>query len=350
MSEKIKLSLIVRYLSGECTEVEKKLVQNRMQKDGALRNSISEMQKVWNVREKPLFQEDTDIAWQRMKSRIEFPPREEKEKVSERFSWRFTWPREFPSYAFPAKRLLRFAVVFLVICGSFLIFKNFLKSTKAPQDRYKVVTVDNGHRIDMNLNDGTHIILDAGSELKYPTEFRDARDVYLKGEAYFEVTYDPKRPFRVHANHALIRVLGTKFNIRAWNENPTVFVTVTKGKVALSRSDGTNQKTVVISKGHYSSLTQKGLPSTPIQVDVGQHLGWMNNEIDFQDASVKEVLAQLERWYEFQFDIIDNSLLEQRITVHIRKTNITDVLELISILTDTNITKEGRMIKIRSKN
>ena len=182
----------------------------------------------------------------------------------------------------------------------------------------------------MVLSDGTRITLDAGSKLKCPDIFKDTRDVYLTGEAYFEVAHDQNRPFRVHANHALVQVLGTKFNVRAWNENPAVSVAVVEGKVSLGHVGKTKSNQAIIPKGYYSLLPDQGLPSTPTQVDIKQYLGWMHNEIRFRDVTVRETLAQLERWYNLEFVVNDESILKQRITVHIQQTNIDDLLELIS--------------------
>jgi transmembrane sensor len=144
-------------------------------------------------------------------------------------------------------------------------------------------------------------------------------------------------------------VLGTKFNIRAWQENSNVAVTVTEGSVNLCHRADKHQRGVVIPKGYFSSLQEKGDPSTPIPVPIEAQLGWMHNEIHFKDASVGEVLAQLNRWYDFTYELADPSLLKKRMTVHIRMTNIDDVLELISIVTNSKISKTGKVIKIVSK-
>ena len=349
MSEKNKFYIFARYLSGECTVEQEKMVREWMQRDQILKQTMKILQKVWNVKGEHIPQEDINIAWQRMKSQIELKS-QEKKKWYEKFTKRITWYQIFSFHILSIRRGFQFATVFiLILCGSLILFHNYQNSIQAPQVSYQMISVEKGHKMNIDLNDGTHITLDAGSELKYPTEFKGTREVYLKGEAYFEVAHDKKRPFHVHANHALIRVLGTKFNIRAWKENPTVGVTVSEGKVALSPQDEITQSTVFISKGYHSTLAQKGLPSTPVKVNVDRFPGWISNEIHFQDANVKEVLAQLERWYDYKFENVDTSVLEHRITVNIRKTNIDNVLELISVITDTEITKNGKNIKIELK-
>jgi ferric-dicitrate binding protein FerR (iron transport regulator) len=344
MSEKDQRTLIVRYLSGECSEAEAQRLHSLMQEDRQLRELVLAMQKVWNVTPLPHDQVDLDGAWQQLYSRMRSAEAKKKQAAVRpaKHSWFMPWPAL-------VRRSLQFALVLLFINGAFFIYDSTREKSVVQQASFRTVRVENGQRLDINLPDGSHIKLDAGSELRFPAEFTDAREVFLTGEAYFEVTHDAERPFKVHANHAMIRVLGTKFNIRAWQENPVVAVTVSEGSVALNNSYRQNENSVIIRKGYYSSLAEAGLPSTPAPVDVAANLGWMHNEIHFKDASVNEVLAQLKRWYDFTFDIEDPAILEHRITVHIRMTNIEDVLELISILTDCKISKDGKAIKMTAK-
>ncbi|HPN34591.1 MAG TPA: FecR domain-containing protein [bacterium] len=342
MEEKDRLKLVVRYLSGECDDEEKKTIYQSIQTD----RQLCQLLKALQVKENIVFTEDIDIAWQRVKNGME--------KVSAEKRFRFAglaFGELFsrPWRAVTVRRTLQFASIFLVLSVAAWSFKFFRHHLIAPQPDYQVITVENGQRTHLNLSDGTHIVLDAGSTLRYPQRFYNLREVFLQGEAYFEVAHNQHKPFCVHANHATIRVLGTRFNVRAWKENPAVAVTVAEGRVALSSSNEAAQKAVVIPKGYFSSLTEEGTPTTPVAVDVESHLRWRYNEIRFKDASVEEVMAQLQRWYDYQFDVDDRSVLKQRMTVHIQMTNIDDVLELISILTDTKITKDGKTIKIRAK-
>jgi len=336
------LKLVVRYLSGECSEKEKKLIYQSMQTDPLFCRLIKALQ----VKEEIVFAEDVELAWQRVKRGMEKASAEKKARSVGVSSF---WPFLRACPAVPVRRTLQFASVFLVLAVAVWSFKLLHHRLIAPQADYQVVAVENGQRTHLNLPDGTHIVLDAGSRLEYPLRFSHSREVFLYGEAYFEVTHHQNKPFCVHANHATIRVLGTRFNVRAWKENPAVAVTVSEGRVALSSLDESAQKTVIIPKGYYSSLTEEGLPTTPIPVDVESNLRWRYNEIRFKDASVGEVMAQLQRWYDYQFDVDDISILKQRMTVHIQMTNIDDVLELMSILTDTKITKDGKTIKVRAK-
>lgn len=342
MTDKHQDVLIARYLSGEATPEEIKQIQDLLQKDDSFRQSLQAMTEVWQVQENISIPVDAHEAWQNLKAHINL--QEQKQKRPNRaFRPSFRLP------LFPGKRLVQWAMGLLLICASYFTYQHIQSNTGTLMEPYQTVTVDYGRRLDLTLADGSHVVLDAGSELRYPTEPGACRDVYLKGEAFFEVTHDAHRPFRVFAQHAAVRVLGTKFNVRAWSENPTVAVTVSEGTVTLCSKDMVNAQTVVIPKGYSSSLADKGLPTTPTPTEAESSLNWMHNEIKFKDASVREVLAQLERWYDLKFNVVDPSILEQRITVHIRMTRIEDILELVSILTDTRTSKNDNVVTIRSK-
>ena len=109
------------------------------------------------------------------------------------------------------------------------------------------VIIKNKELKEITLSDGTKVKLDAGSSIKFPDKFEDdKREVFLNGEAYFKVTSDLQTPFIVHTNQAEITVLGTKFNVRAWDQTHKVAVVVVDGKVSLRPEGVNNNKSVVI--------------------------------------------------------------------------------------------------------
>ncbi|MBD3287811.1 DUF4974 domain-containing protein [candidate division KSB1 bacterium] len=348
-----KWKIITRFLSNECTDEERKQVSEWMAKDPELRKTIADLKQVWNIKETPIPADSLDRVWHSIRNQIEFDPVDTPRKEQPDYSKIIHWSKRYYGYV---TKVYKYAAVFLlIILSSYFLSHGFTKFPwdsspfTAKQEQYKTLTVENGQRIKITLSDGTRISLDSGSELKYPPTFGESRKVYLSGEAFFDVVHDPDRPFQVIANHARIQVLGTKFNIRAWQENPTVSVVVADGKVSLRQKDVEDKKTVIIRRGNKSELPRGKEPSMPVTVEVDQYLGWMKNEIRFKNASVNEVLAQLQRWYDFKYQVHDSLVLNQRVSVHIKKTNVDDVLQLISIITNTDIKKHGEKISIRQK-
>lgn len=328
MSKKI-LRRIARYLD------DKKRTQQDLptKKDLKFDKELEQIKSIWHHNYKSIDPTPVDQMWHAFKHKVR---QEEATRPS-----RSRKPSYCPAIA------LRFAIVTLLIVLPVIYFVS-----NNVQDTGKIsftdIQVPMGQRKTLRLNDGTKVILDAGSYLSYPEKFTEDRTVHLTGEAFFQVKHDQQKPFKVVANHALVKVLGTKFNVRAWQDNPTVSVAVIEGKVSLGRSEK-NVEQSILTKGYYSSLSKNGSPEEPIRVNVQQYLGWMHNEIHFHDATVKEVLSQLKRWYDFNIQIDDHAMLEERVNVHLLRTNVDDVLDIIAEITDTRVERNSNIIKITSK-
>ena len=341
---------ILRCLSGKCDRKETLQVQEQIENnlDFARRKRLLTL--LGRVEKKPLPKIDMDVQWAKMTERMK--------EVEARSTSKVRAPKwKLRPFALPdpltVRVALRYAFVLVLIAGGAAFFwrdRVFFNSTQVVEQMdYQTVKVEHGQRLNIELSDGTTIIADAGSEIRYPTSFSNRRDIYFRGEAYFKVAHDSVSPFYVHVNHALVSVLGTKFDVRAWDENPTVAVFVSEGKVSLSQARGEQQKSVILMKNEMSLLAPDSEPTEPQPINAQDRLGWMKNEIKFDNASVEEVLAQLQRWYDYEFVIQDSSILKDRLAVHILQTNVDDVLQVISLLTNTKIKKESNRIRLVPK-
>jgi len=250
-------------------------------------------------------------------------------------------------------KIIRYAAVFLLITGlpyvSYKIYNSY--NNQESVQKFRIIKVGHNERFSIVLSDGSRIKMDAGSVLKIPEDFKNKnRNVYLKGEAYFHVAHDTEHPFRVFAKNAKVRVIGTEFNIRAWDESPGVTVTVRKGVVALSSNKDKDSPKVFITKGKQSILHKNNYPTEPVSVNVDEYTSWKNNELHFKGATLREVLSQLERWYDYNFVVADSLLYKTHLTYHIKKTNVNNFLQSISIITNTNVVKNGQTIRLINKN
>ena len=110
-----------------------------------------------------------------------------------------------------------------------------------------------------------------------------------------------------------------------------------------------SREEVVLSKGQSSTLPENGPPSQPRPVDVQQHLAWMQSEWIFEDVPLDEVLHQLERWYDLDFALADSSMATERVTIHLQKQSIDDVLELIAALVDLRYERTDNSVHFKRK-
>ncbi|UYQ94814.1 FecR domain-containing protein [Chitinophaga horti] len=162
----------------------------------------------------------------------------------------------------------------------------------AGENVYNTLATPRGGQFSITLPDGSRVWLNAASSLTYPIAFGNTRKVTVTGEAYFEIAADAQRPFTVAvAGKQDIQVLGTSFNVNAYTDEPAITTTLLQGAV---RVTGAGQN-VQLQPGE-QVLQQQQL--TVKQVNTAQAIAWKNGLFNFEDADVKGVLRQLERWYD----------------------------------------------------
>lgn len=339
----LRRKTLVRYLLNECDQKDKKKVTQQIQKDPVFHRELSKFQKILTIKSQNLDITDPETKWKEISRDIDKLSSEEAKP--DNAENRFTHVSLHHHSSRPIF-FLRLAAMLLISAVLGYFAKTYIADNWQTQSGidYKVIKVGYGERYKVSLHDGTTIFLDSGSELKYPTEFTAKRDVFLKGEAYFEVAPDRNRPFQVHAGPALVHVLGTKFNVRYWEKSDQVIVTVREGRVAFNTDSEAYEKRIVLNQAQQASMGIDGSTRHPQSVDPEKYLGWMHNEIHFDNATVAEVLDQLERWYNYEFSVKDSSIENQNLTVHIQKTTVNDVIELIGIITKTDVIRDGRNI------
>ena len=160
---------------------------------------------------------------------------------------------------------------------------------------YNTMTTPRARQYNLELSDGTKVWLNASSSLTFPTSFAsNERKVILTGEAYFEVAKDKKRPFRVSVNEMQVNVLGTHFNINAYDDEATINTTLLEGSVLLSEK---SQK-VLLKPGQQAQKQKKGTIVVNNKVNIDEVMGWKNGVFYFENAGIQTVLREISRWYD----------------------------------------------------
>jgi ferric-dicitrate binding protein FerR (iron transport regulator) len=223
-------ALLARYLSGECTEEEKAEVESAIASDPEKRRLTRFMRSLWDTPEPPARPSDVDRLWDELAGKTWMAAG----SGAVQDPGRRGIGRRLAEWLQPQPKLARYcaASAALLIVSS-LAYHGFQETGIYPSSRparLSTLAVESSASDELTLSDGTRIRLDAGSTLRYPESFRgDGRSVFLSGEGYFEVAPDADRPFRVHLDRAVVEVLGTRFNIRAWETEQRVTVAWRKG-------------------------------------------------------------------------------------------------------------------------
>lgn len=197
------------------------------------------------------------------------------------------------------------------------------------------------------LNDGTKVWMNSGSELVFPTRFRgDRREVKLKGEAYFEVVSDKQKPFYVQTEEATVRVLGTAFNVLAYREDGRVEVALLRGKVSFD----VKEEEYLLEPGEIATWEQKTGSTTVREGNVQAIVDWTSGRFNFEDISLVELAAKLERWYGVKFVFGDEASKALRFSGAVTKYRPLDyVLDIISKTTSVHFKSSGEQILIYSE-
>nr|WP_260180788.1 FecR family protein [Mucilaginibacter lappiensis] len=160
---------------------------------------------------------------------------------------------------------------------------------------WNTISTPRGGQYQVILPDGTKVWLNAASSLKFPTAFAgNNRNVELMGEAYFEVAKSTSRPFTVKVGHMQVKVLGTHFNIMAYQDEPAIKTTLLEGAVQLH--DGNSNS--LLKPGQQGIV--KGDNIQIAEVDVAQTIAWKNGFFEFKRASIYDIMKQISRWYDVE--------------------------------------------------
>ena len=210
---------------------------------------------------------------------------------------------------------------------------------------YNTIKVPYGKNFELKLSDGTAVHLNAGTSLKYPVRFINGenRQVFLNGEAYFDVTKDAKHPFIVGANDMNIKVLGTKFNMTSYKEDAKTYTVLVEGSVAASNKLVANDE-VLLKPGNRAFFENKHLKTE--LVDVRKYIAWVSGQLMFIDDSFGVITNKLERKY--NVDIVNNydELNDIMITATFKEENIEQVLKTFQTYKAFNYTINNRVITI----
>lgn len=192
---------------------------------------------------------------------------------------------------------------------------------------YNIIKTPVGGQYQVVLPDGTTVWLNAASSLRYPTAFKGTeRVVELSGEGYFEVAQNAAMPFTVKVNDAEVKVLGTHFNIMAYNDEPALRTTLLEGSVKLTRGTAAS----LLKPGQQGVIgADGGIKVQP--VDVAQVVAWKNGYFDFNRSNIRDIMHQLSRWYDI--DVIYNgSIPEDEYVGKIsRNTKLSEVLRILQL-------------------
>lgn len=216
-----------------------------------------------------------------------------------------------------------------------------IENTAASGAGYNTIETPVGGQFQLHLPDGTKVWLNASSSLKYPVNFlAKERKVELRGEGYFEVEPDKKRPFKVLSQSQIVEVLGTHFNINTYSDEPSVKTTLVEGSVKIS----SNHISKILKPGEQSSINLSDMKISTVDVD--QAVAWHNGDFAFEGTELKAIMRQVSRWYDVEV-VYDGNIGEVKFGGSIsRSKNISEVLKVLEMTEGVSFRLEGRRVLV----
>lgn len=288
--------LIAKSLSGELSEEEQREFNQLLENNFTLKCEYDLLKKAWGT----------------SNNQVVF-----KEKQSKTINWRFVGG---------------IAASFLVLVMTTLLIN------KNDKEQEQLITYQTGigETKEIILEDNSKVILNAMSKLSVPEKFKEtSREIYLEGEAFFEVTKNKHQPFRVATATVNVEVLGTVFNVRSYPESTNDQVYLSSGKVALTNE--AYQHEMSPNQLYNFNKNQK---SNLIKIQPkGYEIDWLSGDINFNSSPITEVIKRIKRNYNIQVDI-KGVTSEDIITASFnKKQSAEEILQLIGIITDKNLIK-----------
>ena len=210
-----------------------------------------------------------------------------------------------------------------------------------------------GQKSVLFLDDGTKVWLNAASKISYAKDFEDqeTRDVYLEGEAFFDVAHDKEKPFVVHTTSLKIKVLGTSFNVKSYSEEKTIETTLVQGKVRIEQSgvQGNHIGDIEL-KPNQRAVFDKQSNVIKVKEVVAENSGsWKVERMVFDGVSIDNVILQMERWFNVRIHVENKGDLDCKLTASIEEESLEEVLKLIEATHDIHYRIEGRDVYLEGR-
>jgi ferric-dicitrate binding protein FerR (iron transport regulator) len=218
-----------------------------------------------------------------------------------------------------------------------------LSSSETPV--YHELRTPRGGKYGIVLPDGSEVLLNAGTTLRYPTAFNgDKREVFLDGEAYLQVEKDEK-PFIVNSGDLLIRVLGTTFNVEAYQDESIQRTTLIEGKVRVIASGALTDEILLPNEQAVLNLEDQSFGKR--SVIVRQFTSWINGKFEFENDNLETVMKKLSRWYDFDYQFKDPQAKNYHFSARIDdKQDISTILDMLEMTTSVKFEIRDKTILI----
>ncbi|WP_210517918.1 FecR family protein [Hymenobacter terricola] len=323
-------SLITRYLARQTSSDENERLATWVAQSPDHERTFEQLKAIWQASQTPAVPAETAAALRNVKARLALPvPAPAPPPTPPIRRWRMARPYQLAALAL---------VLLSGLCGAY-----FFRKPASPQ-AYQVRQTRAGEQQLIHLADGSLVTLAPKSRLRYPTKFSEtSREVYLEGEAFFEVSKNPHRPFRVHSGTWVTQVLGTKFNVSAFRGAGQTAVSLVEGQVRVTDE----HEQYLLAPGQ-QLLADRATGRIYRQAfNPTKVTGWRGNKLVFQNEKLADVAAQIERLYGVKLVFADPATAEVRLWATFDNEPLAAVLAALQLAGPLTYRREGQVIYLQ---
>jgi len=303
-----EINKIIELITSNVTEEQKNDILNQVKDDAELRKEFNSVKNAWALSSSQIEMPELKIerSYLTLKSKIQ---------------------NQRPTVRIRIYTFFKYAAILLIIFGAGILSNKYLSIFKTTELNLTEIVVPSGQVAEVNLPDGSHIWLNSESRLSFNNSFtEEARVVSLKGEAYFKVQKG-KRPFIVTTKFGEITVLGTSFNVRAF-ENSDFQTTLVEGFVKYNNVE--LDKTVTLVTGQQMILHDNEKIDVHQVANTNVYTSWKDGIIVFEKEPLHDVIQKLERHFAIRIELQDKMLGEIRFTGSIENESLFEVMDYIN--------------------
>lgn len=318
----IDFELLTRFLAGEVSPEESKLVRDWERVSGENRKQLDELRQTWNLVNKTSTQGDINIddEWNYHLKKIN---------------------KHTTVKIIQLRRIISIAAAIIIGIGVGYYGINFFSS--------KTIKTQTAQTRELVLPDGSTVTLNAGSKLVYKKDFgKTSRVVSLEGEGFFEVTKNPEKPFIINAEDAEIKVLGTSFNVKAYGDMEKIEVTVKEGTVSVGNKN-TETKKIIVTAGDRANYNKNSNTVEMLQNPDRNYISWKTRQIVFENDSLSAIIETLGDIYHKEFELDSPDLGKCTITTSFDNKELSTIMRILESTLDIKFNKKGDKIVITGK-
>ena len=344
-------NIIARHHDHSLSEEDSRILEEWLDSSIENRRKFHAIDRIWKAseeksRESLIGELDLEKDWNEVCGKLDQNPEEKRARV-----------RHFRKLRKRQQVLSGFlkvaALILVAVTSGFftLQFASEPAAEPAPLPVFNEIVTDAAERAGIELADGSNVTLNAASKLIIPDRFRtDIREVELHGQAFFDIERDRDRPFHIKTGNAVVEVIGTSFDVRSYENEEEIQVVVKTGTVEL-RKAGDTENRLIVNEGYRASVNIENgsLHMERYSID-DSYFAWMEDRIVFRNTSLKDVFAELERWYDVEITISEEvqGSLQEKFTANLKTRSIEEVMDVIreSMNVDYEVLEGGDQILV----